>query len=242
MLRPKEFNSHAPHFLISCTPGPVAATYACFEVPSHLQQHHWAVVLEQHAEQLSARQLVLPDAQTSQVLKILSKFEAHAFIHTFMPGCCPRLLKKKPSTASKRQARAARGVAAAGMVWQLPRCSLEFELTAAGSVVSLDHRGYSLSSRQLLVGAQQSKGEGVSYTLPEFQQYLVLKAQDSSSSSSKAESFRPDVTQQLVLIPSGGVVVERASPGSTQPVAGGGSIHVKLSDSCSATVKVRKGR
>jgi hypothetical protein len=232
VLRPKDFSKHSPQFIISCSTEAASTAYACWQVPAHLQQLHWTAVLRQHAQQLSARQLLLPLAGQSQVLLVLGKFEDARFIHTFMRGACPGLAKQPGGAAELAES----GSAAAGMVWQLPRCSLEFELTAGGSVASLDHRGLCLSTRQLLVSGQQGTGQRARYTLPEFHQYLVLQAQ-SQDGGSKAEVFRPDVPEQLVLVPSGRVVVQRA-----QPLAGsaeqGASISVRLSSECDASVKV----
>lgn len=189
-------------------------------------------MLTQHAEQLSELQLVLP--LRPLVLRILSKFEAEDFVHCFMPGRCPgQLLKGKAAhNKGKQRVLAAAGKAAAGMVWHLPRCGLQFELSAAGSVVSLDHRGHSISTQQLLVS--QPAGKEVRYTLPEFHQYLVLQAQQGSS----GEVFRADRSEQLVLVPSGRVAVQRPAPGSTQQ---GASIHVQVSTGCAETIKVRSG-
>jgi hypothetical protein len=205
--------------------------YSCWQVPQHLQQQHWTAVLTGQAEQLSERQLVMPDEQTSQILRVLSKFESSDFIHCFMKGHCPGQLLKGTAARSKgkQSVLAAAGQAAVGMVWHLPRCGLQFELSADGNVVSLDHRGYSLSTQQLLVS---QPGKEVRYTLPEFYQYLVLQAQQGGSS----ELFRADRSEQLVLVPSGRVAVQRQVPGSTQQ---GASIHVQLGTGCAETIKVR---
>lgn len=252
VLRPKDFQNHAPHFLIACniaanlsscgpsvtsssTGGAVSAVYCCWPVPSHLQQRHWTAVLTQHAAELSARQLVLPDARSSQVLKVFSKFEAPEFIRVFTPGHCPSLLSRASSTqpvsaaaSSSAPLLPATGQAAAGMVWQLPRCRLDFELAADGRVLSLEHRGYCLSNQQLLVSGS---GQEAVYTLPELHQYLVLQSQPGSSS----KSVSADQSDQLVLVPAGRVLVQRDSPGSTRTSS---SIHVQLEPHCSAAVKV----
>jgi hypothetical protein len=188
-------------------------------------------VLTGQAEQLSERQLVLPDEQTSQILCVLSKLESSDFIHCFMKGLCPGQLLKATAAHSKAVLAAA-GRAAAGMVWHLPRCGLQFELSADGSVVSLDHRGYSLSAQQLLVS---QTGKEVHYTLPEFHQYLLLQAQQGSSS----EMFRADQSEQLVLVPSGRVTVKRQVPGITCNTRQRGSIYVRVHTGCAETIKVR---
>jgi hypothetical protein len=213
-------------------------------VPTHLQQQqHWTAVLTQHAGQLSQRQLVLTDRNSSQVLKVLSKFEDSAFIHTYMPGQCPaHLLQPQQQqqtlhtpaadrpTGSDPPVLEATGPAVPGMLWHLPRCGLQFELQTDGRIVSLDHRGYSLSRQQLLV-SDDINAQHSSYTLPECQQYLVLQAdQDSSSGVYGAER-----STQLMLVPSGRVKVQRSSPGSTQQRA---SIHVQLSTACDERLKV----
>lgn len=242
VLRPKDFQEHAPQYLIRCnvaagpsassSPGEAApAQYSCWPVPTHLQRRHWTAVLAQHAEELSQRQLVLPDSNSSQVLLVLSRFEAPEFIHVFMPGRCPGLsllsaASSNTHPASNSPVLPAAGRATAGMVWQLPRCSLEFELATDGSVISLDHRGYCLSTQQLLVS---QSGEGVAYTLPELHQYLVLQLLQGSKSVSA------DQSDQLVLMPSGRVAVTRHAPGSTHA---GSSIQVQLKPHCFAAVKV----
>jgi len=192
------------------------------------------MVLQEHAVELSKRQLVLPDSQSARVLHVFSKFEAPDFIHTYMHGHCPGMgvggagtLARLSSSTGSQQVLAASGTAAAGMTWHLPRCSLEFELTADGSVVSLDHRGYRLSQEQLLVTGSAT---AVRYTLPEFHQYLVLQAQQD-----RLRGFSADRSDQLVLVPSGRVAVQRFQPGSNEQAA---SIHVELSQSCADTVKV----
>ena len=245
VLKPVVFNQHAPHFIISCSSTAPAATarspsasadvpavYSCWQVPSHLQDKHWTAVVRDHAGQLSERQLVLPDMRSSQVLTVLSKFEQAACIHTYMPGQCSGL----PSVGPQRthdQALPAQGPAAAGMRWHLPRCGLEFELTSDGSIVSLEHRGYRLSTQQLLVDG--STTGGVRYTLPEFHQYLVLQAQQGDA----ADATRVDRSEQLVLVPSGRVAVQRTAPGSSaKPLSA--SIQVELGEACNDNVKVSK--
>ena len=191
-------------------------------------------MLTQHAQELSQRQLVLLDANSSQVLKVLSKFEAPEFIHVFMPGRCPgdHLPSSTKPTGASASSRALllpkTGKGSAGMVWQLPRCRLDFELTAEGRVVSLDHRGYCLSTQQLLVS---KSAQGVAYTLPELHQYLVLQAQPSSTS----KYVGADQSDQLVLVPAGRVLVQRHAPGSTHT---GSSIQVQLNPHCHAPAKV----
>jgi hypothetical protein len=207
-----------------------AVVFSCWEVPQHLQARHWTAVLAQEVAQLSERQLVLPDGKSSQVLRVLQKFEAADFIHCFMRGACP-----PPQAAGQSSEHSTPGVlpaagkAAAGMVWHLPRCSLHFELSASGRVVSSDHRGYALSTQQLLVS---QSGKGMSYTLPDFQQYLVLDAQHGSGSG----TLSTDLSTRVVLMPSGRVTVERPAPGSSQL---GPSVKLELSDDCCETVKVR---
>lgn len=280
VLRPKEFQQHAAHFIIKCGPAAPAApspgskaagtsrtaskaasstgsscssVYACWQVPKHLQTQqteqrlHWTAVLTKHPDELSKLQLVLPHGSAPQVLQVLSKFESQECIHTFMPGHCPGLSAAASSNSNRsRFGRRSTGApagstavlpvaggAAAGMTWDLPRCGLRFELSANGSVVSLLHCGYRLSTQQLLVS---QSGTGVSWTLPEFHQYLVLEQQGaSSSSSSSGAPTRADSSSQLVLVPAGRVSVQRLVPGSTQLEA---SIHVQLNSGCSAVVKV----
>lgn len=237
VLRGRDFQQHAPHFLIRCdlvdsssSSADGATVFSCWPVPSHLQQQHWTAVLANAAAQLSERQLVLPDTKSSQVLRVLRKFEAAEFVHCFMPGACPGLEPWGSSVQGPEGVLPSAGKAAPGMMWHLPRCSLQFELSAGGSVESLDQRGYSLSTQQLLVSGSSKE---VSYTLPEFQQYLVLDAQHGSSS----DTVSTDHSDRVVLVPSGRVTVQREPPGSSgrqEP-----SIRVQLSAECSDSVKVR---
>lgn len=254
VLRPREFQEHAPHFIISCkttSSSPAAtesghaggsaaapAVLSCWPVPHHLQDGHWTAVLRNHADQLSQQQLVLPGPQ-SQLLHVLSKFEDPAFIHAYMPGRCSGLLsgtwqaagqpKKRPKTTGKGPRELpAQGHAAAGMTWHLPRCGLTFELQADGSIASQEHMGYNLSTEQLLV---ERAPTAVHYTLPEFHQYLVLQDQQRSV----AGPASADRSSKLVLLPSGRVAVQRREPGSTCQAA---SVHVQLSKSCNAAVQV----
>lgn len=238
MLRGRDFQQHAPHFIMRCdlvgssssTDG--AAVYSCWPVPSHLQQtKHWTAVLSSAAVQLSERQLVLLDIKSSQVLRVLRKFEPADYIHCYMPGACPGLEPGDSSVPRPEGVLAVAGKAAPGMRWHLPRCSLQFELSATGSVESLDHRNYSLSKQQLLVCGS---GKEVSYTLPEFQQYLVLDAQHGSSS----DTVGTDQSDRVVLVPSGRVTVQREPPGSSGRQEA--SIRVQLSAECSDSVKVRR--
>jgi hypothetical protein len=240
VLRPKDFQKHTAQFLIGCsvpqaaTREAVSSVYSCWPVPPHLQQCHWTTVLTQHAQELSRRQLALPDAHSSRVLNIFSKFEAPEYIHVFTRGHCPGLLSTASSTqrasaASSSPPPRSIGRGGTGMVWQLPRCSLEFELSADSRVVSLDHRGYCLSSQQLLVS---KSAQGVTYTLPELHQYLVLQAQPASTS----KYVGADQSNQLVLVPAGTVSVQQHAPGSAHL---GSSIHVQLEPHCFAAVKVR---
>jgi hypothetical protein len=216
----------------------LSAVYSCWEVPLHLQQQHWTAVLTQHAHQLSQRQLVLPYRSSSQVLKVLSKFEASSFIHCYMPGRCPphqlqlQQAVCSPAASSLKASDppvlAATGAAAPGMLWHLPRCSLQFELHPGGRVASLDHRGYSLSKQQLLVSGD---AQPHSYTLPEFHQCLVLDMHQDSSSG----VYGADSSSRMVLVPSGRVQVQRTTPGFVQ---GGASIEVELSTACCDRVEV----
>lgn len=223
--------------------------YSCWPVPLHLQQCHWTTGLTQHAEELSQRQLVLPITNSSPVLKVFSKFELPEFIHMFTPGLCPGLMSAAAGSAkrasahssstlrSTRSATAASsaapllpitGTASAGMVWQLPWCSLDFELTAEGRVMSLDHRGCCLSTQQLLVS--QSAQRAI-YTLPEVHQYLVLHYQPGNT----GKYVSADQSDQLVLVPAGRVLMQRHAPGSMHA---GSSIEVQLEPHCFASVQV----
>lgn len=97
----------------------------------------------------------------------------------------------------------------AKVLWELPRYSLEF-LQQGGVLQSKDYTGYQLAQSQQLaeeVQQQQQQLLGLQgpalYTLPNFQQYLLLQRGPHSGSHTTSGARLPD---KKVLVPSGSVV------------------------------------
>lgn len=152
------------------------------------------------------------------------------------------------------------------LLLELPRYGLEFGLRhGEGQVLSRTHSGYRLHHRQLLVScpatadiaaATASAGEagaaagtwysGVQYTLPEFQQYLVLERVPVATDWAGGGGRQEDT---LVLVPAGGVAVVEALNGgngtglSARGVGAVGCVRVNVSNSVHAqNLKVRCSR
>ena len=107
--------------------------------------------------------------------------------------------------------------------WELPRFGLKFQNDPRGTLMSQDYTGYRLANNQQL--ASNSSGW---YTLPEFQQYLVLeRCEELLGSHNSSCARRPDL---LILLPVGEV---RAVTDS-----GHGSVRVAVPAACGAKVKV----
>jgi hypothetical protein len=114
------------------------------------------------------------------------------------------------------------GELATGLLLELPRYRLEFELQQ-GLLASRQYGGFSLRSQQQLVdqlGAAGGGGKATRFTLLGFSQYLVLE---------KPQASRPAAT--LVLVPAGAVL----------PAWGGGgvgSVHMQVSSACDESLQV----
>ncbi|KAG2492053.1 hypothetical protein HYH03_009551 [Edaphochlamys debaryana] len=212
VLRPLSFEEHAIHFVIECsTPDGAASSssgpvlYDCRRVPLHLQRLHWLELLSDHQAELTDQLVLLCGCAVLNT--ILAKLEDINFIHCFQPS---------PSRAAQP--------ASYRLLFEVPRYGLEFEVRSGGELTSRDYPGYRLCRRQLLVDAGSDAGYGsdhVSYTLPEFHQYLVLER-------SPAVRQRPVGAQradELVLIPAG--PVQR----------NGGQVAVVVSSGCGASLK-----
>ncbi|KAG2494612.1 hypothetical protein HYH03_007377 [Edaphochlamys debaryana] len=190
VLRPRNFREHDIHFIIDCvnTNGPASSgpvLYDCRRVPPRLRSFHWVNVFADHRAELNNQLVLLSGCAVLDT--ILAKLEDTSFVNCYRP-------------ASSHKART--------IVWQmlfeLPRYGLKFELRSGGELASRDYPGYRLRRRQLLVNTGSDAGYGsdqVSYTLPEFHQYLVLER-------SPAVRQLPIGTQradELVLMPAGPV-------------------------------------
>ncbi|KAG2501267.1 hypothetical protein HYH03_001073 [Edaphochlamys debaryana] len=191
VLRPPNFQEHDAHFVITCrtaaagaasSSGPVL--YDCRRVPPHLQRLHWADLLTNHRAELTDRLVLLRGCSVRDTL--LAKVEDTSFLHCFRPA--PEA--QRPDCL---------------LLFELPRYGLEFELRSGGELASRDYPGYRLRRRQLLVDTGSDDGgygsDGVSYTLPGFQQYLVLE-----HSPAVRQLLMGQRADELVLIPAGPVV------------------------------------
>ena len=161
MLRPKLFNESGVHFLLNGargeasdrtpdeTPAPTP-DWTCHRVPHHQKGMHWCDL-----NKLDARSTFdeLVQAGASPMYEVLSKFEDPCFVHTLIGGSSD---------------------GGGGLVFELPRYDLTFEMTDEGTLSSMNFLGYSLSEDQLLRD-----------TLHGFEQYLVVESARSSSKSLK---------------------------------------------------------
>ena len=212
-----------------------AQRHVCMRVPVHLRSVHWTQLLGPRLSELN-EQLVLPTGRTS-MMHTLCKLESPAFIH------CYRLRSDVDSNTSTRIGRAAAASLSEGttLLWELPRFGLE--LVQRGiEVLSKDYTGYRLAQcQQLVSSAAASAATSVAdngggppccwYTLPEFQQYMVLERVEGLIPSHNSSCAR--VADTLVLVPVGEVQPAQAAGG------GGGLVRVKLSGECDAHLKVR---
>ncbi|KAG2494611.1 hypothetical protein HYH03_007376 [Edaphochlamys debaryana] len=191
VLRPPNFQEHDVHFVIECrtstssaasSSGPVA--YDCRRVPPHLQGLHWLDLLSDHRAELIDQLVLLSGCAVRNT--ILAKLEDTNFIHCFAPPSSS-MIQWPAGGLSSRQSRAT-GIDSTPerppqpvsyrLLFELPRYGLEFELRSGGELASRDYPGYRLRRRQLLIDIGSDAGYGrarVSYTLPEFHQYLVLE-------------------------------------------------------------------
>ena len=128
------------------------------------------------------------------------------------------------------------------ILWELPRYNREFEQHADGSISSKDFTGYDLASCQQLVAAVQSAGSpgpagaaegynGVEYSLPNFEQHLLLSRAPNSGALGQAR--RSDM---LVLVPVGGVRMGKPSWNSTP--LGLAAVHVDVAAAIEAKLQV----
>lgn len=199
LLRPHAFQRHTINFIMRYSAAygcsstaargsrtlPLAATYNCWQVPHHMQAQPWLNLLQNSS--LQECQLVLQNKK-SHILHVLSKFEQQQFIHAY---ACSASSQQVQHSSSSNQAL---------MVFELQRFGLGFELHPQGQLLSRDFKGYCLHECQQLV--HQATGSTAQYTLPGFQQYLVLQRCNQLSSGVVPGSGRADV---LVLVPAGRV-------------------------------------
>jgi hypothetical protein len=194
--------------------------YSCYRVPPHLHKTYWPVLLLFHRPKLRDE---LVGVRRCRVTEVLSKIERMEYIHHY-----------QRSEPSPMQSPAKVGDAAAvepHLIFELPRLRLAFELSAGGEILSRDFDGYRLRPCQQLVEEKSfaPPGRGPSaiiteYTLPGFEQYLVL--QRCSEASTGDTFYRSKRAELLVLVPSG--KVQRDGPRTV----------IDVTDDANAVVKV----
>lgn len=213
VLRPHAFQQHTTQFIIKHSrgrPGDSPSSYACWRVPYHLQDRHWLELINNHRHILAEQRLVL-EQQLSHVLAVLSRFESQTYIHVYQ-------------STGQHTTGSAGTSSRVLMVFDMPRFGLEFELHSDSILASRDFKGYCLDECQQL--AEYTADGFVSYTLPDFQQYLVLRRCQRLTAGAVPGSGRADM---LVLVPSGLV-----QPGW----AGAGKVAVAVDESCGAKLQV----
>lgn len=206
--------------------------FVAWRVPAHLRAVHWTELLGSRLPELR-EQLVLPFGIAS-MLPALSKMESPDLIHCYI------LWGEGDSIHAHRAATSL--AVEQTLLWELPRFGLELK-QVGGRMLSQDYTGYCLAQCQQLVGgsvvsATAPTGGGDSarlwYSLPEFQQYLVLERGEGLGSHNSSCARLPDLR---VLMPAGEVCHVKASP---NVVGGGGLVRVQLPEGCDAELKVSR--
>lgn len=183
--------------------------YQCIKVPLHLRSKDWMDLLSTHSAE-PTHELVL---DTSHVKNVLAKLESLAFIHTYIPLRAP--------------------AGALPILFELPRYRLGFELRDE-QLASLEYKGYQLSQQQQMVtNNDSSERDSVNpsmYTLPNFQQYLLLQRMPHSATlvvgACRAES--------LMLVSVGQVNCNRDRNDPCRA-----AVEIKVDDGSNAELKVR---
>lgn len=233
VIRPRNFNDHSIFFVARCHKGVTLVTTTesvvelnCWRVPQHLRQRPWTHLLptaasdspissasspsfNPAASDLTHRLVLLNSSPF--MARILSRFEDPSFIHVYLSSSNGvsggiRSTHDKPLAGLEQQQQ---------LLLELPRYDLEFEVKInTGEIVSRDYSDYRLRRRQLLVEGEEGAGNttaaeeagAVKYTLPEFQQYLILERIPQTSAV-----VGPRQENVLVLVPAGSVAVGRTT-------------------------------
>ena len=209
-----------------------AVQFVARRIPAHLRAVHWMELLGPRLRELR-EQLVLPCGVTS-MLPVLSKMESPDLIHCYILwGDGDSIHAHRAATSLMRVEQT--------LLWELPRFGLELR-QVGGRMLSQNYMGYRLSQCQQLVGSAASTpaedgGDSAHlcwYTLPEFQQYLVLERGEGLCSHNSSCARLPDLR---VLVPVGEVYHVEASPTG---IGGGGLVRVQIPETCDAELKVSR--
>ena len=215
MLRPRHFRDHSIHFLLTWAAQPPAAAvdYRCLRVPPHQRSLHWQELQQLQGDAALADQLVLLGSAHS-IVRVLAQFELPQFMHVYIDA----------SGSSSSTADSAGPGSSWAMKLELPRFRFEFELTPAGDLRSLDYAGCRLRTCQRLVEA--AAGGAATYTLPDFQQLLVLERAGPQPGGGGAPGQQEG--QLMVLVPVGRVA--RTTAGVVVKHSGSSGAHLKVSE------------
>eukprot|EP00967_Tisochrysis_lutea_P027856 scaffold32372_cov17-Tisochrysis_lutea.AAC.1 len=104
----------------------------------------------------------------------------------------------------------------------------KFELREGNELLSLDYAGYALGHQQQLSACSQR----TTFTLPGFQQYLVLQQRSSSAHQGVVK----------VLVPLGTVCCDRSADSVLEGRGHAGRVRVQVSTACDAQLEVRSVR
>lgn len=262
LLRPTSIEQHDVHFLVQLAARSSAQEVAsqhlmCWRVPLHLRGRLWTELLRAECAAQITDMLLLDTSCTQH--KVLAKFEAPCFIHTYLRGPSLHDSQARGNAAARRSTRrngACSDVAAASssgdgapvetLVFELPRFQLEFELRggatpqacgggelphgAAYALASNNYSGYELAPDQQLLGRRESAPGGAVWTLPEFSQYLVLQQREGTRLE-----VGLDKAMQLVLVPAGRVGADRS-----ETAAAGAVVTLQVPQASGAELKVRR--
>eukprot|EP00798_Chlamydomonas_sp_ICE-L_P025428 gene25428-11088_t len=126
------------------------------------------------------------------------------------------------------------------LVWELPRYGLEFEYRD-GIFLSRDYTGFKLADKQQLAFSTD-KGDpavesSVDFTLPNFQQYLVL-----DRIHQEGHTFQAQQSNRMIILPDGFVVLaKRETDGGVQPNAEDlVGVSVAVSGATDASIKIHR--
>ena len=249
-----------PSTLASCATE-TALEFVCWRVPVHLRSVQWRELLSSRVSELVER-LVLPSS-SCPTLKLLSKMEAEAFIHCYtvsnsrnntivweLPRFGLELEQRGGEVLSRDYTgyRLARYQQLAGTVRRTAASGVSSRdrddgaggdsRDGGGDVEGSGDKPMEDSGGSEEIGDRSNEDNGDSprccwYTLPEFQQYLVLERADSQGSHDSSCTRLPDL---LVLVPAGEV--------RSEPLAGnggGGLVTVEVPEESDARIKVTGG-